>query len=41
MKNLTCKRPGSGISPIHYWDLLGRVSKRDYEPDELIEKIYF
>ena len=35
--NVTCKRPGSGISPMH-WDLLiGRVSSRDYMPDELIE----
>ena len=35
--NLTCKRPGSGISPMH-WDLLiGRASTREYLPDELIE----
>ena len=35
--NLTCKRPGSGISPM-YWDLLiGRTSSRQYKPDDLIE----
>ena len=35
--NLNCKRPGSGISPMH-WDLLiGRASTREYLPDELIE----
>lgn len=34
--NLTCKRPGSGIPPIHYWDYLGKCADRDYELDELI-----
>ena len=35
--NITCKRPGSGISPM-YWDsLMGQVSSRQYMPDELIE----
>ena len=35
--NVTCKRPGSGISPM-YWDsLIGRVSSRQYMPDEPIE----
>ena len=35
--NLTCKRPGSGISPM-YWDLfIGRTSSRQYKPDDLIE----
>ena len=36
-ENLTAKRPGSGVSPMHYWELLGRVSSRDYREDELIE----
>lgn len=35
--NLDIKRPGNGISPI-FWDLLiGKVAKRDYDKDELIE----
>jgi N-acetylneuraminate synthase len=34
--NLTSKRPGTGISPIHYWDLLGKAADRDYQQDELI-----
>lgn len=34
---LTAKRPGSGLSPMVLWDLLGRPAQRDYEPDELIE----
>ncbi len=34
--NLTTKRPGSGIPPMHYWDLMGKVSNKDYLQDELI-----
>src|SRR5439155_18100909 len=33
--NLTTKRPGSGISAIYYWKMLGTVSTRDYEEDEV------
>jgi N,N'-diacetyllegionaminate synthase len=35
--NLTTKRPGSGISPMRWNDLLGRKAVRDFEEDELIE----
>lgn len=35
--NLTAKRPGSGISPMNWFDVIGRVAKRDFEEDELIE----
>jgi len=35
--NLTSKRPGHGISPLYYWDYLGRQAGRDYQADELIE----
>jgi len=35
--NLAVKRPGSGISPLHYWELLGRKAIRDFEADEVIE----
>ena len=34
--NLTSKRPGSGISPLFYWDYLGKSAKRDYYKDDLI-----
>jgi N-acetylneuraminate synthase len=34
--NLTTKRPGSGISAIYYWKVLGTVAPRDYEEDEVI-----
>jgi N,N'-diacetyllegionaminate synthase len=34
--NLEIKRPGSGISPMQWDDLLGTVASKDYEADELI-----
>jgi sialic acid synthase SpsE len=36
-ENLTAKRAVAGISPMHYWELLGQASHRDYQPDEVIE----
>jgi N-acetylneuraminate synthase len=36
-ENIAVKRPGDGISPIHYWELLGRKAGRDFAPDEAIE----
>lgn len=35
--NLTTKRPGSGKSPMLYWDMLGRLADKDYEADELLQ----
>lgn len=35
--NLGCKRPGEGVSPFAWWDLLGRAAGRDYDEDEPIE----
>jgi len=32
-ENLVCKRPAGGISPNHYWQLLGKPARRDYEAD--------
>ena len=37
-KNLTFKRPGSGISPMRYWNIIGQKSKNNYNPDELINE---
>ena len=34
--NLTSKRPGTGVSPLHYWDWLGREANQDFEEDEVI-----
>lgn len=36
-KNLTTKRPGSGISPMKWNEIIGQKAKRDFEEDELIE----
>lgn len=38
--NITVKRPGTGISPMEWHSVLGKQAKRDYEPDEMIEKEY-
>jgi len=35
--NITAKRPGTGISPVHWDALIGRNATRSYAPDELIE----
>jgi N-acetylneuraminate synthase len=37
IKNLTVKRPGDGISPLYYWDWLGKRALRPYLQDESIE----
>ena len=37
VENLTIKRPGTGLSPMHYWQMLGRSSHRAYQADELLE----
>lgn len=35
-KNLTTKRPGNGISPMKWNEILGRKAGKNYEEDELI-----
>lgn len=35
--NLTTKRPGTGISPMKWNDILGKKAIRNFEEDELIE----
>jgi N,N'-diacetyllegionaminate synthase len=35
--NLTTKRPGTGMSPMRWDEVVGRVAPRDFTPDELIE----
>lgn len=34
--NLICKRPGNGISPMHWYDLIGKKAEYDFDEDELI-----
>lgn len=36
-KNLTVKRPGNGISPMRWDDIIGTTAIRDFLEDELIE----
>ena len=36
-QNLTVKRPGSGISPMRWEEVLGNKAKRNFNEDELIE----
>ena len=35
-ENLTTKRPGNGISPMKWYEVIGKESPRDFEEDELI-----
>lgn len=35
-ENITMKRPGNGISPMHWDDILGKTASRDFMEDELI-----
>jgi N,N'-diacetyllegionaminate synthase len=37
IKNITTKRPGTGISPMQWDDILGKKAVRDFEIDELIQ----
>lgn len=37
VENLTTKRPGNGISPMRWYEVLGTVAVRDFMEDELIE----
>lgn len=36
-ENLTTKRPGTGISPMKWNDIIGTIAQRSYNEDELIE----
>lgn len=37
-ENLTTKRPGTGISPMEWDNILGKKARRDYVIDELIDE---
>ena len=36
-ENLTVKRPGTGISPMQWDEVIGKEAKRNFQEDELIE----
>jgi N,N'-diacetyllegionaminate synthase len=35
--NITTKRPGNGISPMKWDDVIGQVAQKNFNPDDLIE----
>lgn len=35
-ENITCKRPGNGISPMNWYKVLGEKAQKDFGEDELI-----
>ena len=35
-KNITVKRPGNGISPMRWDEIIGTVASKEYEKDELL-----
>lgn len=37
-QNIMPKRPGTGMSPFLYWDMLGRKAVREYNTDDVIQK---
>lgn len=37
-ENMTTKRPGGGMQPVHYWRLLGHPASRDYGTDDWIDE---
>ncbi len=36
-ENLTTKRPENGLLPIKMWEIIGKIAKRDYSVDDVIE----
>lgn len=39
-ENLTAKRPGNGISPMQWNDVIGLKADKDYEQDEMIGTVF-
>jgi len=39
--NITCKRPGNGISPMFWYDIQGKTAECDFSVDELIKTTDF
>jgi sialic acid synthase len=35
-EDITVKCPGGGISPVHFWDCIGKIAKRDIPEDTII-----
>ena len=41
LDNITTKRPGNGISPMSWYELLGKEAEHDFSEDELIQSSEF
>ena len=37
IRNLAIKRPGSGISPMNFFKVIGKTAKKNFNYDELIK----
>ena len=37
MKNIIAKRPGTGISPMKLFRVIGKIAKKNFTQDELIK----
>ncbi len=36
--NITVKRPGTGVSPMKWYELIGKISNQDYKEDEVLDQ---
>lgn len=36
-ENLTCKRPGTGVSAVQWYEVAGKIAARNFDPDDLIK----
>lgn len=41
LDNITTKRPGNGISPMFWYEVLGKTAEQDFEEDQLIQDSRF
>ena len=41
VENITTKRPGNGINPMSWYDVLGKTAESDFSEDQLIEHSEF
>ncbi|MFK8046287.1 MAG: N-acetylneuraminate synthase [Crocinitomicaceae bacterium] len=37
-KNIAIKRPGNGLSPMKWYEVIGKTASQNYKPDELIRE---
>ncbi|MDG1144167.1 MAG: N-acetylneuraminate synthase [Burkholderiales bacterium] len=37
IENIACKRPSTGLSPMKYWEVLGKIATKNYVPDDPID----